>query len=195
MKEDSPKGDNAAVNDDSTEKDRTDPTPDNETEPQQQDLKSADNEGASNQRSPSPEPENMDQYFESGNEEDLSAHPGGSSIDPQSSTSKISAAAGIPESLLQGLDVSTPEEALEKLLSSSGFNTNSEGTSAPTQNEEAARLEQAHLEARFIEEFLQRDVLDIIDEDPRAFFSLKTLLQQLQTEKTKEATLFLVTQA
>jgi hypothetical protein len=195
MKEDSPKGDNAAVNDDSTEKDRTDPTPANETEPQQQDLKSADNEGASNQRSPSPEPENMDQYFESGNEEDLSAHPGGSSIDPQSSTSKISAAAGIPESLLQGLDVSTPEEALEKLLSSSGFNTNSEGTSAPTQNEEAARLEQAHLEARFIEEFLQRDVLDIIDEDPRAFFSLKTLLQELQTEKTKEATLFLVTQA
>jgi hypothetical protein len=137
----------------------------------------------------------MDQYFESGNEEDLSAHPGGSSIDPQSSTSKISAAAGIPESLLRGLDVSTPEEALEKLLSSSGFNTNSEGTSAPTQDEEAAKLEQAHLEARFIEEFLQRDVLDIIDEDPRAFFGLKALLQQLQTEKTKEATLFLVTQA
>ncbi|WJX26924.1 hypothetical protein P8452_15792 [Trifolium repens] len=38
MKEDSPKGDNAA-----------------------------DNEDASNQKSPSPEPENMDQYFESGN--------------------------------------------------------------------------------------------------------------------------------
>jgi hypothetical protein len=42
---------------------------------------------------------------------------GGSSIDPQSSTSKISAATGIPESLLQGLNVSTPEEALEKLPS------------------------------------------------------------------------------
>jgi hypothetical protein len=73
MKEDSPKGDNAA-----------------------------DNEDASNQKSPSPEPENMDQYFESGNEDNISAQPGGSSIDPQSSTSKISAAAGIPESLLQG---------------------------------------------------------------------------------------------
>ncbi|KAK2363341.1 hypothetical protein QL285_088336 [Trifolium repens] len=176
MKEDSPKGDNAAVNDDSTEKGRTDPTPNNEVKPQQQDPKPADNEGASNQKSPSPEPENMDQYFESGNEEDLSARLGGSSIDPQSSTSKISAAAGIPESLLRGLDVSTPEEALEKLLSSGGFNTNSEGTSAPTQDEEAAKLEQAHLEERFIEEFLQRDVLDIIDEDPRAFFGLKALL-------------------
>jgi hypothetical protein len=93
------------------------------------------------------------------------------------------------------LDVSTPEEALEKLLSGGSFNTNSEGTSAPTNNDEAARLEQAHLEARFIEEFLQRDVLDIIDKDPNAFFSLKGLLQQLQTDRTKEATLFLVNQA
>jgi hypothetical protein len=136
----------------------------------------------------------MDQYFESGNEDDLSTQPGGSSIDPQSSTSKISATAGIPETLLQGLDVSTPEEALEKLLSSGSFNTNSEGTSAPTRNEEAARLDQAHLEARFIEEFLQRDVLEVIDNDPHAFFGLKALLQQLQTDRTKEAMLFLVNQ-
>jgi hypothetical protein len=159
-----------------------DPNPENHDDP-------------SNQKSPSLEPTDINQYFESSNEYNISAQPGGSSLDPQSSTSKISAAAGVPESLLQGLNASTPEEALEKLLSSGSFNTNSEGTSAPTQNEEAARLEQAHLEARFIEEFLQRDVLDIIDEDPRAFFSLKALLQQLQTEKTKEATLFLVTQA
>jgi hypothetical protein len=195
MKEDAPKGDNTGVNDHSAEQTRTDPTPNNEAEIQQPEPKPADNEGIPNQKLPSLEPENIDQYVESSNEEDLSAQPGGSSIDPQSSTSKISAAAGIPESLLQGLSVSTPEEALEKLLSSGSLNTNSEGTSAPTQNEEAARLEQAHLEARFIEEFLQRDVLDIIDADPRAFFSLKALLQQLQTERTKEATLFLVTQA
>jgi hypothetical protein len=136
----------------------------------------------------------MDQYFESSNEDDISAQPGGSSIDPQSSTSKISAAAGIPESLLQGLDVSTPEEALEKLLAEGSFKTNSEGTSAPAPNEEAARLEQAHLEAKFIEDFLQRDVLEVMDSDPNAFFSLKALLQQLQTDRTKEATLFLVNQ-
>jgi hypothetical protein len=136
----------------------------------------------------------VDQYFESGNEDDLSAQPGGSSIDPQSSTSKISAAAGIPETLLQGLNVSTPEEALEKLLSSGSFNSNSEGISTPSQNEETAKLEQAHLEARFIEEFLQRDVLEVIDNDPHAFFSLKALLQQLQTDRTKEAMLFLVNQ-
>jgi hypothetical protein len=79
-------------------------------------------------------------------------------------------------------------------LSSGGFYTNSEGTSTPTQNEEAARLEQAHLEARFIEEFLQRDVLEVIDNDPHAFFGLKALLQQLQTDRTKEAMLFLVNQ-
>jgi hypothetical protein len=39
-------------------------------------------------------------------------------------------------------------------LSGGSFNTNSEGTSVPAQNEEAARLEQAHLEAKFIEDFL-----------------------------------------
>jgi hypothetical protein len=162
---------------------------------QQQDQNPNNNEEPSNQKSPSSDHADMGHYFESSNEEDISAQPGGSSIDPQSSTSKISAAAGIPESLLQGLNVSTPEEALEKLLSGGSFNTNSEWTSASAKNDEAARLEQAHLEARFIEEFLQRDVLDIIDSDPNAFFSLKVLLQQLQTDRTKEAMLFLVNQA
>jgi hypothetical protein len=165
-----------------------------ENQPQQQDPKPRGTEEPSDRNSPSSEHADMGHYFESSNEEDASAQPGGSSIDPQSSTSKISAAAGIPESLLQGLNVSTPEEALKKLLSGGSFNTNSEGTSAPAQNEEAARLEQAHLEARFIEEFLQRDVLEVIDSDPNAFFSLKALLQQLQTDRTKEAMLFLVNQ-
>jgi hypothetical protein len=168
---------------------------DEEPQQQKQDQGPNHTEEPSNQKPPSSDDASMEHYFESSNEEDISAEPGGSSIDPQSSTSKISAAAGIPESLLQGLDVSTPEEALEKLLSGGSFNTNSEGTSASAENNEAARLEQAHLEARFIEEFLHRDVLDIIDTDPSAFFSLKALLQQLQTDRTKEATLFLVTQA
>ncbi|WJX82776.1 hypothetical protein P8452_65497 [Trifolium repens] len=57
-------------------------------------------------KSPSPDHADMGHYFESNNEEDISAQLGGSSIDPQSSTSKISAAAGIPKYLLQGLDVS-----------------------------------------------------------------------------------------
>jgi hypothetical protein len=105
----------------------------------------------------------ISQYFESSNEEDISAKPGGSSIDPESSTSKISAAAGIPEYLLKGLDVSTPEEALEKLLSGGSLNTNSEGTSAPLEDDKELQLEQELWEARFKDEFLQRDVLDIID--------------------------------
>jgi hypothetical protein len=166
-----------------------------ETQQQQQDQQPNGNKEPSTQKSPSSDQADMSQYFDSSNEDDISAQPGGSSIDPQSSTSKISAAAGIPESLLQGLNVSTPEEALEKLLSGGSFNTNSEGTSTPTNNDEAARLEQAHLEARFIEEFHQRDVLEVIDNDSNAFFSLKALLQQLQTDRTKEAMLFLVNQA
>jgi hypothetical protein len=168
---------------------------DGEPQQQRQDQSPNHTEEPSNQKPPSSDDAGVEHYFESSNEEDISAEPGGSSVDPQSSTSKISAAAGIPESLLQGLDVSTPEEALEKLLSGGSFNTNSEGTSAPAENNEAARLEQAHLEARFIEEFLHRDVLDVIDSNPNAFFSLKAQLQQLQTDRTKEAMLFLVNQA
>jgi hypothetical protein len=192
--EGSRKEDDIAVEYGPAEKDKVKPTLSKSDESEQQNPNPEGNSGASTQKSPSPEQAETNQYFESSNEEDISAQPGGSSIDPQSSTSKISTAAGIPESLLQGLNVSTPEEALEKLLSGGSFNTNSEGTSAPTQNGEAARLEQAHLEARFIEEFLQRDVLEVIDNDPHAFFSLKALLQQLQSDRTKEATLFLVNQ-
>ncbi|KAK2409177.1 serine/threonine-protein phosphatase 7 long form protein [Trifolium repens] len=195
LNEGSNKEDDVAVEYGPLEKDKAHLNLGKPDEPKPQNPAPEGHDDSSNQKSPSPKPTDINQYFESSNEDNISAQPGGSSIDPQSSTSKISAAAGIPESLLQGLNASTPEEALEKLLSSGSFNTSSEGISAPTQDEEAARLEQAHLEARFIEEFLQRDVLDIIDEDPRAFFSLKALLQQLQTERTKEATLFLVTQA
>jgi hypothetical protein len=36
--------------------------------------------------------------------------------------------------------------------------------------------------------------LEVIDNDPHAFFGLKALLQQLQTDRTKEAMLFLVNQ-
>jgi hypothetical protein len=115
VKEDLPKVNDAAIEGGSIEQTQANPTPDTHTGSAQQVPKPADNEGASNQRLPSPEQTNVDQYFESSNEDDISAQPGGSSVDPQSSTSKISAAAGIPESLLQGLDVSTPEEALEKL--------------------------------------------------------------------------------
>jgi hypothetical protein len=85
---------------------------------QQQDQNAQDNIGPSKRQSPpSSSQVDINQYFESSNEDDISAQPGGSSIDPQSSTSKISAATGIPDYLLQGLDVFTSAEALEKLLS------------------------------------------------------------------------------
>jgi hypothetical protein len=61
-----------------------------------QDQNPTNNEEPSNRRSPTSDHVDMSHYFESSNEEDISAQPGGSSIDPQSSTSKISAAAGIP---------------------------------------------------------------------------------------------------
>jgi hypothetical protein len=92
-------------------RDQMDQALNKQDEPKQQDQNPEGNEGPSSQKSPSPDEADMSHYFESSNEDDISAQPGGSSIDPQSSNSKISAAAGIPESLLQGLNVSTPEEA------------------------------------------------------------------------------------
>jgi hypothetical protein len=89
-----------------------------EGEQQQQDQIINDKSQPTNQKSPQSDDHiEMDHGFESSNGEDISARPGGLSLGPESSTSKISAAAGIPEYLLQGLDVSTPEEALVKLLS------------------------------------------------------------------------------
>jgi hypothetical protein len=82
--------------------DQLDQTLNEQDQQQQQDQNPKGNEDPSSQKSPSSDHADMGHYFESSNEEDISAQPGGSSIDPQYSTSKISAAAGIPESLLQG---------------------------------------------------------------------------------------------
>jgi hypothetical protein len=93
---------------------------------------------------------------------------------------------------LKGLNVSTPEEALEKLLFGGNLNTKSEGTSAPVEEDKELQLEQELWEARFKDEFLQHDVLDVMDSDPHAYFGLKALLCQLQNTRTSEALLFLV---
>jgi hypothetical protein len=61
-----------------------DPAPIKQDEPTQQDPNPAGNEGPSSQKSPSSDRADMGHYFESSNEEDISAQPGGSSIDPQS---------------------------------------------------------------------------------------------------------------
>ncbi|MCI83181.1 hypothetical protein A2U01_0104456, partial [Trifolium medium] len=56
---------------------------------------------------------NVEEFFsDSSAESDSSARTGGSSIDPKSSTSKISVDAGIPAHLLKGLNATTPEDAL-----------------------------------------------------------------------------------
>jgi hypothetical protein len=96
MDEGSLKGKDAAVEGGPVEQNQKGPTLSQQKETTQQDPKTASTEGHSNQKSPSHDQTSMNQYFESNNEEDISAQPGGSSIDPQSSTSKISAAAGIP---------------------------------------------------------------------------------------------------
>jgi hypothetical protein len=96
---------------------------------------------------------------------------------------------------LKGLDVSTPEEALEKLLSGGSLNTNNEGISAHVKANKELQLEQELWEAKLKDEFLQHDVLEMMEKDPHAYFSLKALLRQLQNIRTSEALLFLVNQA
>ncbi|MCI40212.1 hypothetical protein A2U01_0061444, partial [Trifolium medium] len=78
----------------------------------------------------------------------------GSSIDPKSSTSEISADAGIPAHLLKGSNATTPEDALEKVIASRSSNSNTEGTSASSEQTIKSQVEQDAMELRFKEDFV-----------------------------------------
>ncbi|MCI45087.1 hypothetical protein A2U01_0066326, partial [Trifolium medium] len=103
----------------------------------------------------------IEEYFsDSSFESDSSSRTGGSSIDPKSSTSKISVDAGIPTHLLKGLDATTIEDALEKLIASRSSNSNTEGTSASFEQNVKSQVDQDAMELRFKQYFIQNDILE-----------------------------------
>ncbi|MCI07671.1 hypothetical protein A2U01_0028740, partial [Trifolium medium] len=126
---------------------------------------------------------------------DSSARTGGSSIDPKSSTSKIFADAGIPTHLLKGLNATTPEDALAKLIANRSSNSNTKGNSASSEQTVKSQVEQDAMDLRFKKDFIKGNILEMVEKDPNIVFGLKAFLGRLQTTRTNEALLLLVNQA
>jgi hypothetical protein len=84
----------------------------------------------------------------------------------------------------------TPDEALDKLLSSFG-------AYIPTaaDREKALQLEQAEHEERFRREVIEGDMLGLLERDPTIYFNIKALFNKLQTPRTHEDLFLRVTQA
>ncbi|GAU12049.1 hypothetical protein TSUD_00140 [Trifolium subterraneum] len=123
--------------------------------------KANDHEGQfANQPQKSLQDINVEAFFDSSSEEDFSARDSGSSIGLESSNSKIPAETGIPKYVLKSLNVSTLEEALEKLLAGIGPNSNIEGTSACSAKDKENQFEQETLELKFKQDFIHNNALE-----------------------------------
>jgi chromosome segregation ATPase len=83
-----------------------------------------------------------------------------------------------------------PDEALDKLLSSFG-------AYIPTlsDREKAMQLEQDEHEARFRQEVIESDMLELIERNPSLYLNVKALFSKLQTLRTREDLFLLVNQA
>jgi esterase/lipase len=96
----------------------------------------------------------------------------------------------LPPEILQSLKDLTPDEALDKLLSSYGAYT-----PALSDKENATQLEQADHEARFRREVIEGDILEFVEKNPSLYPNVKALFSTLQTSQTREDSFLLVNQA
>jgi hypothetical protein len=145
------------------------------------------------QETDSTEQIDIEEFFDP--DTDLSARTGGSSLTPESPTSKISAAAGIPAHLLKGLNATSPEDALEKLIASRSSNSNTQGQSTLFDQEVRSKVGQDAMKQRFKQDFIRDNIFEVVEKDPNSVFALKAFLGRLQNPRTHEGLLFLVTQA
>jgi hypothetical protein len=131
-----------------------------------------------------------DEFLNSSSEHAHSAKTGDSNGDEGTSVSKPPPDVYLPRKILQGLKDLTPDEALDKLLSSFG-------AYIPTaaDREKALQLEQAEHEERFRREVIEGDMLGLLERDPTIYFNIKALFNQLQTPGTRADLFLLVTQA
>jgi hypothetical protein len=121
-----------------------------------------------------------DEFLNSSGERAHSAKTGNSHDDEGTSVSKPPPEVYLPRGVLQGLKDLTPDEALDKLLSSFG-------AYIPTaaDREKALQLEQAEHEERFRREVIEGDMLGLLERDPTIYFNIKALFNQLQTPGTR----------
>jgi hypothetical protein len=121
-----------------------------------------------------------DEFLNSSGERAHSAKTGNLHDDEGTSVSKPPPEVYLPRGVLQGLKDLTPDEALDKLLSSFG-------AYIPTaaDREKALQLEQAEHEERFRREVIEGDMLGLLERDPTIYFNIKALFNQLQTPGTR----------
>jgi hypothetical protein len=131
-----------------------------------------------------------DEFLNSTSDCEHSAKSGGSNADEGNSVSKPPTHVYLPPEILQSLKDLTPDEALDKLLSSYGAYT-----PALSDKENATQLEQADHEARFRREVIEGDILEFVEKNPSLYLNVKALFSTLQTSQTREDPFLLVNQA
>jgi hypothetical protein len=133
---------------------------------------------------------NTDEFLNSSSGYAHTAKTGESNGDEGNSALKPPPDLYLPSEVLQGLRNLTPDEALDKLLSSFG-------AYIPTaaDREKALQLEQEEHERRFYREIIEGDMLALLERDSTLYFNIKALFNKLQTPRTREDLFLRVTQA
>jgi hypothetical protein len=133
---------------------------------------------------------NTDEFLNSSSGYAHTAKTGESNGDEGNSVSKPPPDVYLPSEVLQGLRNLTPDEALDKLLSSF-----SAYIPTAADRERALQLEQEEHERRFYREIIEGDKLALLERDPTIYFNIKALFNKLQTPRTREDLFLRVTQA
>jgi hypothetical protein len=133
---------------------------------------------------------NTDEFLNSSSEYERTAKTGDSNADEGNSVSKPPPLVYLPLEVLQGLKDLTPDEALDKLLSSSSVHN-----SVLSNQDEAMQREQDEHEARFQREIIEGDMLERLERHPSLYLNIKALFNKLQTPRTREDLFLLANQA
>ncbi|KAK2416159.1 serine/threonine-protein phosphatase 7 long form protein [Trifolium repens] len=140
--------------------------------------------------------ENTDVETEFDNEDDVmpEATEGGSDILPVSSTSKLSADIGITEIQFIAMKNSDPAAALKMLLSSKDNKEQSKGashhsSSTASDTEISSTVRQDSLLLKLHTDYINQDVLALIEANPSSAFSHLGFLKKLHNHLTDGATL------
>ncbi|GAU49261.1 hypothetical protein TSUD_137440 [Trifolium subterraneum] len=126
------------------------------------------------------------------------AKEGGSDILPIASTSKLSASAGISENEYVAMEKADPSTALSLLLTKKRAQSSSSEKilNTPTHSdfEIHSSFRQGSLEQKLYSEYLNKDILESISENPAVALSHKNFLTKLRNPNTDSQTLGIVFQ-
>jgi hypothetical protein len=128
---------------------------------------------------------NTDEFLNSSSEYERTAKIGDSVADEGTSILKSPAHVYLPPEILQGLKDLTPDEALNKLLSSSGIPV----STLPDQDM-AMQRKQDKDEARFRREIIEGDMLELLERNPSLYPNIKALSASFKPHKPAKISSF-----